>query len=201
MRGQSHQTLQAELATLGHPTELNPFMVKFCLMYVSGQYRFATQCYRACLSPEEADLMSNKAVGSATDKLLSYPPVKNYLRALMAKLEEIGVATLAEVKMFMTDAIRTPINEIDGDSPLCQKKVVKEITTKKGDRIVTTTYESVNKMDAVKTLGNMSGWNAPLKLDVNHTGGVMLVPMAETDDWEQSARAGQEQLMQDAIDI
>ncbi len=59
-------------------------------------------------------------------------------------------------------------------------------------------------MDALKTLIRMKGLDAPIKVDVNHSGsvGVMVVPMAaNVDDWEALAQSSQKALMEDATDI
>lgn len=192
---------QNELATLDHPTGLNPFEIRFCLVYGSGQYRLATQAYRAVLPLSESDLMTDADVTRNTNRLLLRPVVRKYLNNIIKKVEEVGIADIVEVQMFLTNAIRTPINVVDGDSPLCQKKTVRTNTSKDGAVTETVTYESVSKMDAVKTLSRMKGWDAPLKIDMNHSGGVMMVPMASDEQWEQQAKDGQKALMKDAIDV
>lgn len=57
------------------------------------------------------------------------------------------------------------------------------------------------RVSAAGKLALIYGMNAPLKTqtDVNHRGGVMMVPaIASVDDWEQSALASQEKLVLDA---
>lgn len=187
-----------ELALVDHPSGLLPWELRFCQEYtLSGQLLDAMK--QVCAVHE---LKNEHSLRMRAVSLLKKPLVKRYMKHLQDRLEDIGVASMVEVQMFLTNAIRTPIGMIDDESPLCQKKVVTVRTAKDGSKTETTTLESVSKMDAAKTLIRMKGWDSPIKVDVNHSGGVMLVPMADNlSDWEKAAADSQEKLMADAIDI
>lgn len=189
-----------ELALVDHPSNLTPWELRFCHHYATGGQMldsFKQVCALHELQETDKELR-RKAVA-----LLKKPAVKKYIRHLHKRLEDMGVASMLEVQMYLTEIMRTPIEEIDSDHPLCQKKITTVTFHKDGSRSEKTTLEMVPKMDAVKALIAMKGWNAPTNVNVNHTGGgVMLVPMAENvTDWEAAARASQAALMKDAIDV
>lgn len=187
-----------ELALVDHPSGLVPWELRFCQEYaLTGQLLDAMK--QVCAVHE---LSNEHSLRMRAVALLKKPLVKRYLKHLQDRLEDCGVASMVEVQMFLTDAMRTPIDMIDGDSPLCQKKVVSVTTHKDGSSTEKTTLETVPKMEAAKTLIRMKGWDAPIRIGVEHSGGVMLVPMAENlTDWEKAAAASQEKLMADAVDI
>ena len=188
-----------ELALVDHPSGLIPWELRFCLEYaLRGQLVDAMK--EVCAIHELND--SDHALRMRAVALLKKPQVKKYLESLQKRLEEMGVASMLEVQLWLTGAIRTPIGMIEDNSPLCQKKIVTVRTSKDGGVTETTTLESVSKMDAAKTLIKMKGWDAPVKVDVNHSGGVMLVPMADNlSDWQKAAGESQEKLMADAVNI
>ena len=188
-----------ELALVDHPSGLLPWELRFCQEYaVHGQLIDAMREVIAAEDFREEDY----ALRLRAVKLLKKPLVKKYLQHLQKRLEDIGVASMVEVQTFLSDAIRTPIDQIDASSPLCQKRIIRTTTFKDGSQAETETLESISKMDAAKTLIKMKGWDAPIKVDVNHSGGVMLIPMADNlTDWEKAAADSQAKLMKDAIDI
>ena len=113
------------------------------------------------------------------------------------------MADAQEIQIFLTDAMRTPIDQVDGSSKLCQKKKVKSFYDSQGDEVSSETeIEMISKMDAVKTLINLKGLNAPVKVDHRHAIGVMVVPMAASvDDWATQAAQSQAALMDNMIDV
>jgi len=187
-----------ELALVDHPAGLLPWELRFLQEYaISGQLVDAMK--QVCSVHE---LNNDHSLRMQAVALLKKPLAKKYLQHLQDRLEDMGVASMLEVQMFLTSAIRTPIGMIDDQSPLCQKKIVSTREAKDGTITTTTTLESVSKLESAKTLIKMKGWDAPIKLDVNHHGGVMVVPMAASmSDWEKAAQESQEKLMADAIDI
>ena len=188
-----------ELALVDHPSGLLPWELRFCQEYaIHGQLVDAMREVIAAEDFREEDY----ALRLRAVKLLKKPLVKKYLQHLQKRLEDIGVASMVEVQTFLSDAIRTPIDQIDASSPLCQKRIIRTTTFKDGSQAETETIEPISKMDAAKTLIKMKGWDAPIKVDVNHSGGVMLIPMADNlTDWEKAAADSQAKLMKDAIDI
>lgn len=187
-----------ELALVDHPSGLLPWELRFCQEYaISGQLLDAMK--QVCAVHE---LQNDHSLRMRAVAMLKKPLVKRYMGHLHGRLEDIGVASMLEVQMFLTNVIRTPIGMVDEGDPFCQKKVVTVRIAKDGSETETTTLESVPKLEAIKTLIRMKGWDSPIKVDVNHSGGVMLVPIADNlSDWEKAAADSQEKLMADAIDI
>jgi len=70
----------------------------------------------------------------------------------------------AEGLKYLTDAIKTPVGEIDESNPLCQERV---ITT--GKDWETVKYKSVGKLDAFDKLAKILGWYAAEKHEVSVT--------------------------------
>jgi len=187
-----------ELSLVDHPSGLLPWELRFCQEYaITGQLLDAMK--QVCAVHE---LGNDHSLRMRAVALLKKPVVKRYLERLTARLEELGVASMLEVQMFLTAAIRTPVGMLDEENPLCQRKTTVTTTHKDGTETEKVSLESVSKLEAAKMLIRMKGWDAPTKIDVSHSGGVMLVPMAENlTDWQKAAGESQAKLMADAIDI
>lgn len=187
-----------ELALVDHPSGLLPWELRFCQEYACrGQLIEAMQ--QACAVHE---LGNDHSLRMKAVAMLRKPAVKRYMRHLQDRLEDMGVASMLEVQTFLSDAIRTPLAMITDEDPLCQKKTSIITRHKDGTETERVMIESISKMDAAKTLSKMKGWDAPIRVDVNHSGGVMVVPMTENlTDWEKAAGESQAKLMADAIDI
>ena len=185
-----------ELATVDSPSGLSAFDTQVCIWYVMG----CTQRESYELTAGTAKLVNLDPIISARrgHRILNRPEAKSYLRSLIARLEDLGVASALEIQMFLTDVIRTPPSEVDSNHRLCQRVNRRVIQTEDGP----VTYEDpemVNKMDALKTLVQMKGLNAPVKLEVNHNVGVMVVPMStNVEEWQANAEASQAELVEDA---
>lgn len=193
--------LDNELQLVDSVNGLIPYETKFLRLYAQGLTPF--RAMQVMHEPDQLDEpLTDLQLKNRALKILKKPAAKKYIENLNAELERQGVATILEMQMFLTAAVRTPIGMLDDTSPLCQKKVTTVKTFKDGSQTETTTLESVSKMDAAKTLIRMKGWDAPVKVDVNHSGGVMMVPMAGSiEDWEKAASASQEKLMAETIDV
>jgi hypothetical protein len=193
--------LENELMLVDHPAGLATFEMAFLRYHATGFKPF--EAMRVLADEIEGwDKLTDLQLKTRALTVLKKPSAKTYLARLTARVEDLGVASMLEAQMWLTSAIRTPIDMIDGNSPLCQKKVVTVRTSKDGTVTETTTLESISKMDAAKTLIRMKGWDAPVKVDVNHRGGVMLVPMVDNlDDWQKNAGPSQAKLMADAVNI
>ena len=181
--------LDNELLLVDHPSGLTTSELAFCRMYAQGFKPF--RAYQLIADDiEECKNLSDLQLKLRALAILKKPACKRYLLHLSQRLEDIGVASMLEMQMFLTDAIRTPIGMIEDDHPLCQKKTITVTTVRQKDGSEVETekiiLESISKMDAAKTLIKMKGWDAPVKVDVNHQGGVMVVPMSENmSDWEK----------------
>ena len=187
-----------ELALVDLPSGLTPWEQNFCIEYcLTGSVVEAVRRTRF-----DGDGKTEVSLRATGNQVLRRPVAKRYIQSIMSRLEAMGVMTLLDAQMFLTDAIRTPIGEITADDPLCQKRTITTRTNKDGSQITTEQIESVSKLGALKALADLQGWNAPQKLEVNHGGNIMIVPMTACDeDWEKAARDSQQKLMQDAIDI
>lgn len=179
---------------------LSPFERLFCLNYVQGAR--ASAAYLQALPKEEREATAEGAVFKKCRALLSREDVKDYIDSLTATMEKHGVISGLEIQLYLTDAILTPLSEIDENSPLCKKKIVREMIHKDGTIERTTTYEKVDPLKAVDIMARVKGMYAPIKLDMRHTGGIMVVPMStDLDAWESAAAQSQAELMADAIDV
>jgi hypothetical protein len=193
------QNHRPDLENVPAPVGLTFQESNFALNLLQGFVR--SEAYRRAFVEKCVDL-TDAQISRAAYKLHKKDGVRKYLRALSKELERAAVATALELEMFLSAAIFTPISEIDENHPLCQKKKITTRTDKDGGETETIDLESVSKMDAIKTLVRMKGYDAPIKVDVNHNHGVMLVPMAASvEDWEKSAIDAQRRLMEDAIDV
>ena len=200
MNSRQKQHYTEELAFTDHPSGLTPFEIAFCLYYVQG----CTQRQALELAADGTDRLDGLTVRQQSviaHKMAKRPEVRDYLRALLAKLEEMAVASALEIQMFLTDVIRTPPSQVNSNHHLCQRVNRRVMQTPDGP-VSFEDPEMVNKMDAVKTLIAMKGLSAPVKVDINHNVGVMVVPMAtNVDDWQSQAQDSQAKLMTDAADI
>ena len=187
-----------ELALVDHPTGLLPWELLFCQTYAStGQF---VESMRCVISTHELDEANEHSLRMRAVSLLKRPDVAAYVRHLLKRVESLGVATRLEATMWLSDAFRTPIGMIDEMDPLCQRKTTTITRKPDGSETERTVLEMVSKIEAVKMLAKLNGWDAPIKVDVNHGGGVMRVPMSATlEDWERVAADSQERLMNDSV--
>ncbi len=195
-----------ELKLVDPPYGLTSFDTLFCLFYIQGHSpnEAAARATNDMLLPSQREIEQDESEFTRlARKTLKKANVKKYIQALNKKLEEICIADAFEIQRFLTDAIRTPIGAIDESSHLCQKKKVKKHYDRFGEELGESfELEMVSKMDAVKTLINMKGYNAPIKIDHTHKVGVMIVPMSNSvDDWEKSAADAQAKLVEETINV
>lgn len=168
-----------ELALVDHPSGLVPWELRFCQEYADkGQIVEAMK--QVCAVHE---LKNDHSLRMRAVALLKRPIVQKYLRTLFARVEEMGVLTKAQGLMILTDIATAPrMTQMDGGE-ICPN-------------------ETKLAVEAIKQISKMQGWDAPVKMDVNHSAGVMIVPMAENlTDWEAAAADSQARLMADAIDV
>ena len=193
------QNHRPDLESVAAPDGLTFQESNFALNLLQGFVR--VEAYRLAFAAKCANL-TDRQVASAAYKLHNKPAVRKYLRSLTKELERAAVATALDLQMFLSAAVFTPVGEIDENHPLCQSVKRSTITTKDGGTIENEEIKTVSKIEAAKTLIRMKGYDAPIKVDVNHNIGVMIVPMAKSvDEWEKAAAESQRQLMEDAIDI
>lgn len=191
----------AELRFVPRPVGVLPSDALFVQGYIQGQG--IVEAYR--------DSIGAAAVGQTDEQLyrsgystLKNPNVQKYMKSLMKKLEEMAVANALDLQLFLTNAIYTPLDQVDESHPLCQSKTVTVTTNKDGSTTEKTVLKIVSKIESAKLLIRMKGLDAPIKVSVDHIHrvGVMVVPMVSgVDEWERIAVNSQKALMEDAANI
>ena len=165
---------------------MNPQERKFLCLYVQGIP--PVKAHREIFGGD----MNPQTRGMEIRGILAMPEAEEFIERANSHLETLAVASRAEIEMFLTSVIRTPLMEIDESHPLC----VKSKTTEQG-----TEYEKFHPAKAIELLNKMRGYDAPTKVELSQ-GGVMEVPLAESmEEWEAAAAGSQKELMADAIDI
>lgn len=95
-------------------------------------------------------------------KLLKHETVAAYIAAQQEILNEKCLVNQVQIMNYLTHVIMTPIGRLDEESPLAQEYsndlVGKETMRKR--------VKMIGKMDAIKQLCNMMGWNAPQQHEV-----------------------------------
>ena len=95
-------------------------------------------------------------------RLLTNANVRARISKLRGRCEQACQMTREDVIRYLSRAIRTPVSEIGPNDPLAQEVTVDSV----GKNIVRTRIKIVSKMDALKQLAAMCGWNAPEKIEV-----------------------------------
>lgn len=154
--------------------ELNDRQRRFCELVVQGLP--AGRAYESA---------GYTATGAAADvgasKTLAKPRVAAYLKSLRGEAIERASITRMDIVNFLADVIRTPVGQVDENSILCQEWHYQTDSggargrLKRGDApsgnetelppVDTVKVKMVGKMDAVKQICLMMGWNAPVEVD------------------------------------
>lgn len=128
-----------------------------------------------------------KTAETSGPRLFRNVAVKARVRELQEETSKTIAFTKQEALEFLADVIRTPIGDIDETSPLCQEYTVDEINSgggqgklrrgnapegneRRGDSILRTKLKMPSKLDALKQMAQLCGWNEPEKHDVAVTG-------------------------------
>lgn len=195
--------LEHELLLIDPQNGLTPSEMVFLRYYAQGFTPLRSMAFLHDVEVAAGELaLTDAQLKNRALKILKKPNSRKYLDKINAKLEEVGVASAQEIQAWLTDAMRCDPEMLAESHPLHQSKTVTVRTTKDGATTTSTKYTIVDKIAAARQLSKMKGWDAPVKVDVKHSGGVMLVPMSgSVDDWEKAATQSQEELMQQTIDI
>lgn len=126
-------------------------------VYLVAQARMSrAKAYREAGYTQDAN---SSRSGACT--LLANPNVKaalaeareEFLKGIeMGKDEYVG---------YLVEVMRTPISEVDEDSPFCQEKTVTTVSTGDGPEILKTTIKMYSKQHAATQLGKVMGWEKP----------------------------------------
>jgi phage terminase small subunit len=141
------------------PTDpLNPRERAFVDAYiVSGQ---ATDAYRKA----GYAATTARAANVGAHKILHRPRVAAAIAAERAALRAASRMTKEDAIDWLCDAIRTPIGEIDEKNQLAQEWTVEEV----GELTTKTKLKMVPKLESLKQLALMLGWNAPEEVNTHH---------------------------------
>lgn len=103
---------------------------------------------------------------SCATKLLRNAQVEEYMGVLRQKVEDASQLTLLETLQFLALAVRTPVGDIDEDSPLAQE-VTKDVLESQGETNITRVkIKSVSKIEAIRLAVQIKGWNKPQQVEV-----------------------------------
>jgi len=189
-----------EMIAVEPPEGVSPFMQLFCLNYLTtGKVGAAMLQTENDMGLEKSEVRNAMMSGS---RILRRESVKKYIHKLKLYMQEQGVAKSLDIQLFLTEIVDTPIGMIDANSRLCEKRKITRKYDGKGGLIEEVeTFEMPSKLGAAKTLNQMNGYNAAVKVDLSVKGGIMLVPhTTNLEDWEKQAQS-QTKLMEEAIDI
>ena len=181
--------------------DISMVLLRMGVYYVSGATLLQSYITAAGVPWETLDRDGREQVGVTITKITRREGWKKLLKALRQRMTEKAVMRLDELKVYLSAAVKTPISEIDEVSPLCQEKKVETTYKHTGERVEKTTYKAVSKLQAAKQLSALMGWDIKEIQSEGGEGGVMVVPSKSEnlDDWQQSARASQKNLMEDAL--
>lgn len=96
-------------------------------------------------------------------RMLRNAQVASYIRAERKALSDQARIEKWQAMDFLTDAIITAVGDVDEKSILAQ-----EVTTESiGEHILKKKVKMVSKLDSLKLLAAMLGWNAPEKKEID----------------------------------
>jgi hypothetical protein len=134
---------------------LNPRQKKFADLVIEGTPagRAWTQAgYSSRGNPAEVQ----------ASQALKKPKFKAYIKAERARLEKAGEIRREDLVSWLVAVIRTPIGQVNADSPLCQEFSCEDIEGGTRTRI-----KMASKLEACRQLATIMGWFAPQKLELS----------------------------------
>jgi hypothetical protein len=128
---------------------------KFCQLIASGS--------KACDAYREAGYKCNKAAASANAaKLLGNAKIILRIKEIRAKACELSDLSKADAIRYLTRIIHTPIGDLTEKSDLVQEFTQEAL----GANVLKTKIKMCGKLEALKQLAALCGWNAPEKIEV-----------------------------------
>jgi phage terminase small subunit len=100
---------------------------------------------------------SNNGAAEGASRLLKNDKVAAYIEAEQQRLSEKMRIKKWQLLEFLSEAITTPIGDVNKDSTLCQEHTVDEV----GEETVRTKIKMVDKLGAADRLCRMLGWFQP----------------------------------------
>ncbi len=128
---------------------------KFCQLIAEGSTGY--DAYR------KAGYKCSKETARANAaKLLTKANILSRIEQIRAKASELCDMTKAEALRYLTRIIRTPVGDLDEKSDLVQEYHREDM----GARTVRTKVKMCGKLEALKQLASLCGWNAPEKIEL-----------------------------------
>lgn len=126
---------------------LNARQRKFCELIVDGssQARAYLDAGYQLSKPDYA--------WSHSSRLIRNGKIQAYIEELRKDAETSAVCSLAEKRQFLAQIIRTPIGEVDENSPLAQEKTVRH----EGEGATVEKIKMMSKADAIKLDNQLAG--------------------------------------------
>lgn len=149
--------------------KMSPMISKFIDCYLKDP-KNAAQAYLDAghkVTPGSARVMACTALKS--------PEVIAELKKRQGKMQEEAHISRMEIVGFLADTIRTPIGKIDEHHRLTQEHTVDEV----GEMTMKTKIKMPSKLEAIKILNAMMGWNAPEEVTHKHEIAVVIGGDAE----------------------
>jgi hypothetical protein len=174
------------------PVKLTDSEKLYCSLRAEGNIP-KYQCYM------DSFRTNNKASAyTLSTRLEKRSEVKNEIERLQRATESKKTLSRREKREFLARIVRAdPKNLRPEDSDLADS--VTHYYDKSG-ALQKTVLKLPSKAECVKLDNQMAGHNEPEEINVNHGGGIMLVPVSGMNDdleaWEKAAEAQQVELMQ-----
>lgn len=106
---------------------------------------------------------SQNGAAEGASRLLKNEKVAAYIDREKEILSERMRVKKWQVLEFLSEAITTPIGEVDETSTLAQEVTRDEI----GEKVIRTKIKMVGKLDAIDRMAKLLGWYAPQKVEVD----------------------------------
>lgn len=196
-----NKSLSVELVAEPRPESLT--ITEVAMLRLLAQTGLPAQSFHdAWLKYEEEDLPL-VVCAHAAEKLLAKPDAESYLKAVVERMSELGIAGPYEIQAFFTAVLRTPISKVDRKHLLCQKYTRTTHRNKDGTETVKEVFEMPPKHQAAVELAKIQGLYAPKKVTIDSPYGVMLLPETTDDlgDWEKRASPSQKKLVEDTQEV
>lgn len=121
---------------------------EFCRLYV--EYSNATRAYREAYG--KSSEVKESTCRSNASKLLTNTNILTEIERIRSEIDKAAVLSLQEKRKFLANVIRTPIHEVDRDSPLCQ--TYEYSSTNDGSKEI---IKMPSKLEAIKIDNDMMG--------------------------------------------
>ena len=132
---------------------ITPQQEKFIELYLSNEKEIGAAYKKAGYTAKNT---ASAAAGAS--RLLKRPDIQAAIEARRQKLREAAHMSRMDVVGFLCDTIKTPVGEIDENHKLAQEHSAEESESRSSSRI-----KMPSKLEAVKILVGMMGWNEPEK--------------------------------------